>query len=839
MDCKKSSIAKYVALCVMGASGLAVPVVHAVDMATVPATSYASPNADDLAGYAVAVGNKAYSKMKSVAVGNAANAGGQTSVAVGNNAFSEAGSIGIGSDSDARGKYSVSVGESSKTDNTYGVAVGSDAKGLGQGSAAVGGDSKADGSGALALGFRANAQGNFSIAIGGKSKVVPTAEFKSNSSMAIGLDAKVEGGAHSIAIGHASEVHNTGHATAVGVATYIGPAPANAGDKVTASDGTKATTTVEKLADGTYTITNTETPREELIKKDGKAYGAAVFGHRSSAFGLGALASGLYSTALGEDSTALGHDARTYADRATGVGAYAAAKEEGSVALGFLSVADRKPGSIGYVPGETIANDAALATFIQKESSSEEVWKANRAAVSIGDVTTKHTRQIINVAAGTNDTDAVNVAQLKALGKQGITVSTNAYDSKDESTQATTKATLVKTSIGGILPIEGKAKSVYGAVGFEAANYSSDNLITFNDAGTVRIGMLKAPTFSSISLGETNPISITYTDSKLQAGGQEIVTKGNFKSILNSLYEFKDGLKAEVKDNKTVVSLDKASLKGDVDFKGDKGDPGQDGAVGPAGPKGDQGQAGAVGPAGPKGDKGDPGQAGAVGPAGPKGDVGPAGKDGVAGTAGAQGPKGENGVAGKDGATGKSAYEYWKEIKGNENKTEEDFKTVLNSASTAVANAGVVQKEVQHQMTTLSNNVEELRKESRNGDALNAALSALKPIQYDPAAPTQIMAGVGYYKHTNALALGVAHYTNDSTMFHGGISMVSGETMINGGATFKIGQGSTKQAKVEPNKLRDEILTLRESYDLKINLLMSTVNALQEEVEELRAAIRK
>ena len=777
MHCKKSSIAKYVALCVVGVSGLGAPVVHAVNMATVPSTSYASPNATAVAANAVAIGNLSNATQDS--------------------------SIGIGSKAEAKGISSVSVGESSKTDSIYGVAVGSDAKSLGMAATAVGGDSKADGSGALALGFRANAQGNFSIAIGGKSKVVPTAEFKSNSSMAIGLDAKVEGGAHSIAIGHASEVHNTGHATAVGVGTYIGPAPANAGDKVTASDGTKATTTVEKLADGTYRITNTETSREELIKKDGKAYGAAVFGHRSSAFGLGALASGLYSTAIGEDSTALGHDARTYADRATGVGAYATAKEEGSVALGFLSVADRKAGSIGYVPGETTADDAALATFIQNESSSEEVWKANRAAVSIGDTTTKRTRQIINVAAGTNDTDAVNVAQLKALGKQGITVSTNAYDSKDETTQATTKVTLVKTSIGGILPIEGKAKSVYGAAGFESTNYSSDNLITFNDAGTVRIGMLKAPAFSSISLGETNPISITYTDSKLQAGGQEIVTKGNFKSILNSLYEFKDGLKAEEKDNKTVVSLDKASLKGDVDFKGDKGDPGQ---------------------------------AGAVGPQGPKGDIGPAGKDGAAG---AQGSQGENGVAGKDGATGKSAYEYWKEIKGNENKTEEDFKTILNSASTAVANAGVLQKEVQQQMTNLSNNVEELRKESRNGDALNAALAALKPIQYDPEAPTQIMAGVGHYKHANALALGVAHYTNDSTMFHGGISMVSGQTMINGGATFKIGQGSAKQVKVEPNKLHDEILTLREAYDLKINLLMSTVSALQEEVQELRAAIRK
>ena len=57
-----------------------------------------------------------------------------------------------------------------------------------------------------------------------------------------------------IAIDHISEVHNTGHATAVGIATYIGSEPTNAGDKVIASDGTNATTTVEKLADDTYTI---------------------------------------------------------------------------------------------------------------------------------------------------------------------------------------------------------------------------------------------------------------------------------------------------------------------------------------------------------------------------------------------------------------------------------------------------------------------------------------------------------------------------------------------------------------------------------------------------------
>ena len=57
-----------------------------------------------------------------------------------------------------------------------------------------------------------------------------------------------------IAIGYTSEVHNTDIVTEVGVATYIGSEPTNAGDKVIASDGTRATTRVEKLADDTYMI---------------------------------------------------------------------------------------------------------------------------------------------------------------------------------------------------------------------------------------------------------------------------------------------------------------------------------------------------------------------------------------------------------------------------------------------------------------------------------------------------------------------------------------------------------------------------------------------------------
>ena len=75
-----------------------------------------------------------------------------------------------------------------------------------------------------------------------------------------------------------------------------------------------------------------------------------------------------------------------------------------------------------------------------------------------------------------------------------------------------------------------------------------------------------------------------------------------------------------------------------------------------------------------------------------------------------------------------------------------------------------------------------------------AALAALKPIQYDPLEPTQIMAGVGNYKSQTAVALGMAHYTNENTMFNIGISLDSHDNMVNAGITHKFGYSPEKKA---------------------------------------------
>ena len=80
--------------------------------------------------------------------------------------------------------------------------------------------------------------------------------------------------------------------------------------------------------------------------------------------------------------------------------------------------------------------------------------------------------------------------------------------------------------------------------------------------------------------------------------------------------------------------------------------------------------------------------------------------------------------------------------------------------------------------------------------AQGAALSALKPIQYDPLEPTQIMAGYGNYRGNSAIAMGVAHYKNESTLIHGGISWAGGSShmMANAGVTWKVGNRDSEAA---------------------------------------------
>ena len=104
-----------------------------------------------------------------------------------------------------------------------------------------------------------------------------------------------------------------------------------------------------------------------------------------------------------------------------------------------------------------------------------------------------------------------------------------------------------------------------------------------------------------------------------------------------------------------------------------------------------------------------------------------------------------------------------------------------------------------------------------------AALAALKPIQYDPLEPTQIMAGIGNYKSQTAVALGVAHYTNENTMFNFGVSLDSHDGIVNAGVTHKFGYSPEKKA--IPDRYKGGPI--------------SSIYVMQDEVTALQAIVQK
>ncbi|MDY4031537.1 MAG: YadA-like family protein [Pyramidobacter sp.] len=115
-------------------------------------------------------------------------------------------------------------------------------------------------------------------------------------------------------------------------------------------------------------------------------------------------------------------------------------------------------------------------------------------------------------------------------------------------------------------------------------------------------------------------------------------------------------------------------------------------------------------------------------------------------------------------------------------------------------NVGDALSAVDTQFTNVYNNfgnvynqMGELRSEIKSTGALGSALAGLKPMQYDPVEPSQIMAGFGAYKGEYALALGFAHYLKEDFMVHAGVSITHhGESMANAGLTWKIGRKEDK-----------------------------------------------
>ena len=196
-----------------------------------------------------------------------------------------------------------------------------------------------------------------------------------------------------------------------------------------------------------------------------------------------------------------------------------------------------------------------------------------------------------------------------------------------------------------------------------------------------------------------------------------------------------------------------------------------------------------------------------------------------------------------------------KENKENIAKNAEAIKVNKDNIAANTQSINELAQAQQQSMDGIRHAINDVRKESRQGDAMNAALAALKPLQYDPDEKTQIMAGVGGYKGEHAVALGLAHFFNDSLMANIGGAYTSGSSMIwNAGVTIKFGSSHDKNdehrrttieytpdvvVKEHIATLEQEVATSKAEMAALRASSTAQINELQKQIEELKRLLTK
>ena len=441
-------------------------------------------SAEATADSATALGSKTSATGdRTVAVGSDANATGRYASAFGADASAVGNATAVGANSLASVDAAVAVGTDSKATGNYASALGggatasnNDATAFGHGTVASGASSTALGTrakaGALAavgVGMFANATKEYSIAIGGESS------SSADNSIAIGKKSSATG-ENGIAIG-ASTISKGANGVAIGTNSTTsdqgGVAVGNAA-KSTSTNTTAVGMDVTAAGPNSVALGGSATASSDgaiAIGSHGTRKTTAT-GNRALAIGTVATANGLDNIAIGTSastssqySTAVGNSATATAVRAAAFGADSTASVEGGVALGSGSVANRTGGTAnkGYNPNDNRTNKyAGLNTWALSPSTG---------AIAVGNGALA-TRQITGLAAGKEDTDAVNVAQLKSVnlafagnvGSGDVNLANSTLGIKGDNTYITTSAN------GQNLTISGKTQNINVTNGQASAN---------------------------------------------------------------------------------------------------------------------------------------------------------------------------------------------------------------------------------------------------------------------------------------------------------------------------------------------------------------------------------
>ena len=428
----------------------------------------------------VVIGNRATSSgTSSVVLGTSASGTDKNTIAIGNSSKATSiSAVALGNTANATGLNAMALGLNTKASDENSVAIGNTANASAKNTLAMGTNTKASSEAAIALGTNAESSGFGSIAIGEKSKAQPTTATSPAGSVAIGYRTESTGD-FAVALGSGNGSYTGASANGVGT-----------------------------VAVGTATVT-----------ASGRNFQTVVgFGARTN----------------NEDAAAFGHEAKAYSEKSLALGSGSSATVTGGVALGSGSVANTDKNKQGF--------DQKTGRTDTYAGLKDEAFTSTAGAVSVGDVANKVTRQITGVAAGTNDTDAVNVAQLKSVnlaftgntgngGDVNLLQSTLALNGDNQ--YITTKAD------GKTLTISGKKQEITVSNGVASASS----------------GMADA---SNVAQAITQAVSDAKYNWKLSANGQsstETIAKGDTVDFSgdNNITVSRTGKNISTKLNDTIT----------------------------------------------------------------------------------------------------------------------------------------------------------------------------------------------------------------------------------------------------------------------------------------------
>ena len=455
---KKIVVASILAGLAMSTMGTHVMAVSTIPFTDKPSSALANGSVKNNTTNGVAIGNAAYSDSnQSIAIGFRSFASGtflggsiKPSVAVGAGAHAEGNNtVAIGTVAENRASYGVALGNESKvtSGSDYGIAIGYQTQVSAVHGMAIGEKASASGLIGMALGANAQATGAYSYAGGFNSA------SGGEAAIAVGKSASASGES-AVAVGNGT-VATGGDAVAIGTSSQATGGDSIAlGKNANASNGDSIAIGQDTVSDKINSVALGKTSQATgasatALGPQAKATGstAVAIGLNSEANQSATVAVGYNSAASGENAAAYGNTAKAVGKNSLALGANTQATVEGGVALGAGSIANTVAGA-GYNPNTGRSNTFAGLTGNALTST----W----AAVSIGDGT--NTRQLTGLAAGINNTDAVNVAQLKSMNlaftadgstNGDVNLTNSALNVVGDSTYITTKGNNQTLTISG------------------------------------------------------------------------------------------------------------------------------------------------------------------------------------------------------------------------------------------------------------------------------------------------------------------------------------------------------------------------------------------------------